>query len=166
MVLSDILSPLGSHHAYADRCREALFFFKQMVRICTPHSLTEHRLPPLYWTAPELLFVASTYSATSAYLRNEPVGIPASPTPRVFAISLSGDSCLFCPPLRHCRLKLLSPRAIAETCWNFGSVVCASFFNCRRQDLNLRTGMFPNRAVSAQLPSAYCRWDNGSSATP
>nr|DAJ85316.1 MAG TPA: hypothetical protein [Caudoviricetes sp.] len=44
-----------------------------MVRICTPHSLTAHRLPPLYWTAPELLFVASTYSATSAYVFRLPL---------------------------------------------------------------------------------------------
>ena len=43
-----------------------------MVRICTSHSLTVHRLPPLCWAAPELSFVASTYSATSAYVPTGP----------------------------------------------------------------------------------------------
>lgn len=69
--------------------------------------------------------VAPELKLCPAYFRNEPVGIPASPTQRAFAISLSGGSCLFCPPLRYCRLKLLSSCAITATCWNFGSVVCA-----------------------------------------
>lgn len=60
----------------------------------------------------------------AAYLRSEPVGAPASPTMRVFAVSPLGGRLPFCPPLRYCRLKLLPPCAITVTCWNFGSVVC------------------------------------------
>lgn len=60
----------------------------------------------------------------AVYLRSEPVGAPASPTMRVFAVSLPGGRLPFCPPLRYCRLKLLPPCAITVTCWNFGSVVC------------------------------------------